>query len=114
MYFEFSLPPGRAKETREDQEVEIEGLDLTNKEEREFKDWVQHTASMNAIIKGNRLVWEGKIPYGDFIMKNCNKLKWSVKKFGVKVTFEGLTIRSQTVVGTGRRRLLSRSYSSGC
>ena len=83
---------------------------------RKFAKWVKSTVTKHAHIVGDNVVWEGVIPpkFGDYLQKNCDKLEWKVKKFGLMVEFKGLTFRSEVRSEGTRRRLLSRSNGGGC
>merc|ERR1711871_1291901 len=113
----FQAPARRLQNRKllaEEAGVEIEGLDDTDPLQRKFSIWVHQMVANNTKQQGDRVVWEGRIPteHGEYLRKNCDKLNWSVKKFGLRVQFNGLTFRSE-VPNHGRRRLLSRSLDGG-
>lgn len=114
--FKVNGSPRRRRLLKHQSDVVVTGLDNSSDVlQVEFKEWVKTTVKKNAIILGDHMVWEGRIPedYGSYIRENCNTLKWSVEKDGVKVEFEGLTMRTP-ISPNKRRRLLSRSNSRGC
>jgi hypothetical protein len=120
----FPAPAQRSRRRRLLGEEVVEVLDANDKNLldsqdeplRKFAKWVKSTVTKHAHIVGDNVVWEGVIPpkFGDYLQKNCDKLEWKVKKFGLMVEFKGLTFRSEVRSEGTRRRLLSRSNGGGC
>ena len=101
-----------------------------------LKAWLNHTVTLNAnLIKmenedgdmAAKVQWEGRIPteHGRTLRDTCAHLKWSVRKFGMVVDFQGMLFSPLRLAGntsqTGRdsggrrrRRLLQRGSVRGC
>ena len=102
-----------------DDTVVVHGLDR----DLALREWVHETVRSNAntsiiALTGSKsdirtILWEGKIPseHGRVFRNNCSDLVWSVEKYGVRVTFTGLSYRATN--GRGRRRLLQNRLQ-GC